>query len=197
MSMTFYDEVRLISPELWLAPLERAFATMDDAYDAVAGAYGFHCTGCADNCCFTRFHHHTLLEYLYLKKGLETLDSETYNDAMEKAANVVSRTRTAEEKGETPRFLCPVNRDGLCLIYRFRPMICRLHGMAHELRKPGHNPVKSEGCGLFTETTKAMDYIPFDRTPFYMEMALLERNLREATGVTARLRHTIAEMMLL
>ena len=42
-----------------------------------------------------------------------------------------------------------------------------------------------------------MDYIPFDRTPLYMDMALLERRLRETTGIRDRLRHTIAEMMLL
>ena len=195
--MDFKDAVRRIDRETWLPALETLFSSMDRAYDQVAKAYGFHCPGCADNCCLTRFHHHTLLEYLYLKKGLAGLASDTFDDAMARAENVVARTREMEDRGETPRIMCPLNQDGLCLIYRFRPMICRLHGLAHELRKPGHDPVRSQGCDLFTDLTRSMDYIPFDRTPFYMDMALLERKLREATGIRDRLRHTIAEMMLL
>lgn len=195
--MTFYDTLRPIGDELWLSQLADLFLRMDKAYDTVAQAYGFHCRGCADNCCFTRFRHHTLLEYLYLQKGLETLDPETLKTVMNQAIDVVKKTEEADKRGETPRILCPLNRDGLCLSYAFRPMICRLHGLAHELRKPGQNPVKSEGCGLFSDITKTMDYIPFDRTGFYTEMALLERNLRQASGVTIRLKHTLAEMMLL
>lgn len=193
--MTFYDKVSHISEEFWLTPLAQLFSQMDAAYDAVADSYGFHCHGCVDNCCYTRFHHHTLLEYLYLKKGLEILEPSIQAKVFEQAGDVVETTRAAEEKGLTPRIMCPLNQEGLCLIYAYRPMICRLHGMAHELRKPGQNPLRSEGCGLFTELTGTMDYIPFDRTPFYMEMARLERNLREASGVTDRLKLTIAEII--
>lgn len=193
--MTFYDKVSHITEEFWLTPLAQLFSQMDAAYNAVADAYGFHCHGCVDNCCYTRFHHHTLLEYLYLKKGLEILEPSIQMQVFEQAGDVVEATRAAEEKGQTPRIMCPLNHEGLCLIYAYRPMICRLHGMAHELRKPGQNPLRSEGCDLFTELTGTMDYIPFDRTPFYMEMARLERNLREASGVTDRLKLTIAEMI--
>jgi Fe-S-cluster containining protein len=195
--MTFYDKIRSIGEELWLAPLGKIFSRMDAAYEKVASAYGFHCRGCEDNCCYTRFYHHTLLEYLFLRKGLETLDAETLDAVRENAGDVASRTRDAKKSGLIPRIMCPLNRDGLCLLYDYRPMICRLHGMAHELKKPGQDPVRSEGCGLFTEQTKTMDYIPFDRTGFYTDMAMLERSLRQASGVMDRLRHTIAEMILL
>ena len=55
--------------------METLFGEMNRAYETVAGQYGFQCNGCADNCCLTRFYHHTLLEYLYLMEGLRTLES--------------------------------------------------------------------------------------------------------------------------
>ena len=189
--------IRDISPDLWLVPLEQLFSHMDRTYDQTARAYGFHCQGCDDNCCYTRFYHHTLLEYLYLHKGLDGLGPEQRQKTVEKARAVVSETQKAEQNGLSPRIMCPLNHEGLCTLYGFRPMICRLHGMAHELRKPGQSPVKSSGCGAFSDLTQAMDYIPFDRTPFYIEMVHLEKNLRQASGVRDRIRHTIAEMILL
>jgi hypothetical protein len=57
-------------------PAGDLFDEMDQAYTVVAGQYGFQCNGCADNCCLTRFYHHTLLEYLYLVEGLRTLEPD-------------------------------------------------------------------------------------------------------------------------
>ena len=37
------------------------FEQMDRAYDAAARNSGFVCNGCRDNCCLTRFYHHTLV----------------------------------------------------------------------------------------------------------------------------------------
>ncbi len=195
--MIFHDRVRDIDSALWLTPIAQIFERMDAAYDKVSEAYGFHCRGCADNCCLTRFHHHTLAETLYLKRGFEGLSDDLKVELKDKARDVVEKTRKADEKGETPRIMCPLNHEGLCMLYVYRPMICRLHGLAHELIKPGQSPVLSEGCGLFTEKTRSMDYIPFDRTPFYVDMALLEQNLRKVSGFTDRLKHTVAEIILL
>jgi hypothetical protein len=52
------------------------YADMDRAYAEVADRYGFHCNGCADSCCLTRFYHHTLLEYLYLAEWVRGLASD-------------------------------------------------------------------------------------------------------------------------
>ena len=71
-----------------LKRLETLFGEMNRAYTAVAGQYGFQCNGCADNCCLTRFHHHTLLEYLYLVEGLRTLESDARHAMYEKALTV-------------------------------------------------------------------------------------------------------------
>lgn len=181
----------------WLEKLETLFGKMGREYDRVSGLYGFNCRGCEDNCCFSRFYHHTLLEHLYLKKGLETLDSQTLARVKERAETVARVDNQADMKGERSKIMCPLNAEGMCMVYQYRPMVCRLHGIAHELKKPGQSPVRGSGCELFTETTRNMDYIPFDRTPFYMEMARLEGELRQAAGFTERLKNTIARMVLL
>jgi hypothetical protein len=35
----------------------------------------------------------------------------------------------------------------------------------------------------------------FDRTPFYRQMAMLERELKQAAGLDAKLKMTVAEMI--
>jgi hypothetical protein len=74
-------------------------------------------------------------------------------------------------------------------------MICRLHGIAHELRRPDGASRRSPGCDAFTDQTRGKAYIPFDRTPLYMEMAALEREFRTALGENRKLRMTVAEMI--
>lgn len=195
--MNFIEKLPKIDYRPFLENLEIVYKNMERAYDNIANQYGFQCTGCSDNCCLTRFYHHTLLEHLYIEHGFKTLDIEKQTKIIEKAKIVVEKTRQADLKGETARFMCPLNSEDLCILYEFRPMVCRLHGIEHELAKPGQPPVRSSGCGLFTEQTKNMAYIKFDRTPLYIEMAKLEGELRKTSGFMKKIKHTIAEMLLL
>jgi hypothetical protein len=75
-------------------------------------------------------------------------------------------------------------------------MICRLHGIPHELRRPGQPEQRSPGCGEFNRRCGRMAYHPFDRTPLYAELARLESEFQQALGVRRRFKHTIAEMLL-
>lgn len=181
----------------YIETLKQVFNRMEGAYNSVAEQYGFNCTGCTDNCCLTRFYHHTLLEHIYIEKGFRTLAPEIREAVLKKANTVVLQTTEADLKGAPVRVMCPLNVDGLCILYEYRPMVCRLHGLEHELVKPGHQPVRSSGCDLFTEQTQEIGYIRFDRTPHYIEMAKLEGELRNATGFMKKIKHTIAEMLLL
>jgi hypothetical protein len=38
-------------------------------------------------------------------------------------------------------------------------------------------------------------YLKFDRTPFYFDMAKLENELKQAVGLSGRIKMTIAEMI--
>ena len=75
-------------------------------------------------------------------------------------------------------------------------MICRLHGIPHQLQKPGQGIMYSPGCEAFTKQCEAKEYIKFDRTPFYVEMAKHERELREAVGFAQKFKMTVAEMLI-
>ncbi|GBC62368.1 hypothetical protein DENIS_3340 [Desulfonema ishimotonii] len=168
---------------------------MDQAWETAATHYGFHCDGCADNCCLTLFYHHTWLEYLCIREGFEALLPDVREAVTARAAEVRVNVGEAEKTGQPLRFMCPLNTDGLCQIYSHRPMICRLHGIAHELHPPGRDVVYGPGCGAFTAQTDGMDYFRFDRTPFYVAMSRLESELKAALGISDRIKMTIAEMI--
>ncbi len=178
-----------------MAQLRTLFDDMDGAYGRVADRYGFHCRGCEENCCLTRFHHHTAAEYLFLLEGFRELPGPERRSMGARAEAVLEKTADAERKEAPVRIMCPANTEGLCRLYAHRPMICRLHGLPHELRRPGGAPTYGPGCDRFIEATRGKDYIPFDRTPFYMEMARIEKALRSSLGVTGRIRMTVAEMI--
>lgn len=179
----------------FLERLQKLYADMDASYAAVAENYGFHCSGCVDNCCRTRFYHHTHLEYLYLRQGFRRLSRDLRRDIRQRAAEVRRETALLEKTGGPIRLMCPLNAEGLCLLYPHRPMICRLHGLAHELHRPDLEVSYGPGCDAFTRQSEGKGYRPFDRTPFYMRMARMEAELKQAADITRRLKMTIAEMI--
>ncbi len=171
---------------------------MDQAFDSVASQYGFHCHGCKDNCCQTLFYHHTLLEYLYLAEGLRKIDRDQLPALNQRASAVTAQIGKAATMEAAPRIMCPLNEDGRCLIYAHRPMICRLHGIPHELHRPGGNIAKTPGCDEFFSQCRQQrksDYIPFNRTPFYRDMAVLEKELRSETDYLSKIKLTVAQML--
>ena len=169
---------------------------MDREYERIAGGYVFTCTGCADNCCQTRFYHHTLLEFTYLSTGFETLSRTDRENIVARAEKVVKLSEEADACDESVRFWCPLNDAGKCRLYPYRPMICRLHGIPHELRRPGRPSQISPGCDDFHGQCGKGHYLAFDRTPFYAQMAQLEQRLRQAVDCSYRPKLTVAEMII-
>jgi Fe-S-cluster containining protein len=180
----YFDRLRLI------------FDDMDREYSKAAAHYGFRCNGCDDNCCLTRFHHHTYLEYLFIREGFDKLEPPGRHLIQAKAQAVYRQTLQADKKGTAVRLMCPLNDAGLCRLYHYRPMICRLHGIPHELKKPGRPVVYGPGCSTFDEQCSGRPYYKFDRTPFYFEMAGLENEFMQAAGLTGRIKMTIAQMII-
>ncbi len=199
--MPLYPDNMHLKPEAFIAQinrLEQIYAAMDRAYTAVADTYGFQCSGCEDNCCLTRFYHHTYLEYLCLLKGYRSLGEQQRIDIRIKAESVCSTLRRAdvEKGGRPPRLMCPLNFDGRCCLYRQRPMICRMHGLPHELHRPDGGSVQGPGCAYCENRCGDKTTVLFDRTPFYHDMARLERELRQLIDSDAKIKMTVAEMIL-
>ena len=172
------------------------FEKMDARYQKTADLYGFHCQGCEDNCCLTRFHHHTHLEHLLLSNGLEELDASARDRIRARAESYYGQMIQADERNGPFREMCPLNSNGLCTLYLQRPMICRLHGIPHELVRPGRRTGYGPGCAEFDSLCGNRPYINFDRTPFYMEMATLEKRFKAFIGVSRGIKMTVAEMIL-
>ena len=179
----------------FLERLGEIFAAMDEEYARAINHYEFQCDGCTDNCCLTRFHHHTYLEYCYLARGFESLNPTQKDGVMEKAREILRQTAAADEKGMPLRLMCPLNSDSLCTLYPYRPMICRMHGIPHELHKPGYEVIHVPGCHTFDERCADKSYYRYDRTPFYMKMAGLEKEFKQALGADGKIKMTVAEMI--
>jgi Fe-S-cluster containining protein len=181
-----------------LIQLEALFHDMDRAYADAARQYGFQCRGCADNCCLTRFYHHTLLEYLYLLEGVRSLEPTMRQVARARARKADSKLSAMDPGRPAPRVMCPLNQQSRCTLYDYRPMICRLHGIPYELHRPDAGATPYPGCEAFFDQCRQRgrtDYAPFDRTPFYRRMAVLEKALRTEIAFTGKIKLTIAQMM--
>lgn len=180
----------------FLGRLRRIYAAMDTAYGQAAAAYGFVCEGCEESCCRTRFHHHTLLEVLCLREGFGELPAGQQKQIRDRAAAVVGQHVRDLAAGTDTKPMCPLNEAGRCGLYGRRPMICRLHGLPHELHAPGCAPQVGPGCAEFHRRCGRGVYHPFDRTPLYAELARLEAEFQQVLGTRRKVRMTIAEMLL-
>lgn len=175
--------------------LAMLYQVMDSAYRAASDFYGFNCSGCEDNCCQTRFYHHTYLEYFYILDGYELIERRKRIGIKERAQAVCKESAEADEKEIPVKLMCPLNRDSVCRLYPYRPMICRLHGVPHELNIGGQGIRRHPGCDYFMRRFKDKSYFKFDRTGYYMEMANLEKAFRHSAGVTDKIKMTIAQMI--
>jgi len=187
------DRKESFSP--FIKRLKQLYANMDQAYRKAANYYAFTCKGCEDNCCQTRFYHHAVAEYVYLMEGFHALGEKQQSEIKKRALTACKKQHEADEKQIAIHVMCPLNIDGLCVLYEYRPMICRLHGIPHELQKPGQGIICGPGCGLFATQCQGKPYFKFDRTPFYVEMANLEQDLRQYIDISGKFKMTIARML--
>lgn len=178
----------------FLDSLKALYASMDGAYGEVSAHYGFDCGGCVDNCCTQRFYHYTLAEHIYLIEGLKKTDSAHSAVIVSRAKEVVGRYKEELALGKILPLMCPVNFYGLCSLYEHRPMICRLHGLPHEFTAPDGAKRQSGGCLRFDGLEEIGKRL--DRTPFYAELAGIEKRLRAETGFSGRIKKTTAELLL-
>lgn len=183
-------------PATFYPQVTRLFEQMDREYDKAAGRSGFVCNGCEDNCCSTRFYHYTLVEYLYLRHGLSGLPGRDLARIVERAGKAADRMAALEQRNERVRVMCPLNEQGRCVLYAHRPMICRLHGIAHVLRRPDGRTISGPGCAEYDRQCGNAKAQVLDRTPIYTAMADLERNLRQSMGFNVKIKMTIAQMII-
>jgi hypothetical protein len=177
--------------------ISKLYCTMDRAYSDAAHYYAFHCKGCDHNCCQERFYHYTGAEHIYLAHGLATLGPEARTGIFSRADEVMRLYQLRDASLQGGRAVCPLNLEGFCVLYTFRPMICRLQGIPHHIIKPGHPRKSGPGCHVFNEKIlpENLSDFGFDHTPFYLEMAAIEIELRNRLKYKGRYKKTVAEML--
>lgn len=179
------------------AQVAALYHDMETAYDQSAGALNFSCSGCPDNCCDSYFLHHTYTEWAYLWQGLKTLERDQLQTIRQKAAEYVALSEASLANGERPILMCPLNLDGRCILYRYRLMICRLHGVPAILTRPDGQKIEFPGCFRCQEHVAAFTVVePLDRTRFFRRLVELELRLSRHSGTTLpRPKLTIAQMI--
>jgi hypothetical protein len=198
MAMNLNDASRVLTAKQpdGFDRIAAVYQQMDAAYDAVAGHYGFVCQGCEDNCCRTRFRHHTLMEYAYLQRGFAGLEFGLRREIRTRSGDYLQALQDAEAADKKFRHWCPLNFDGRCRLYTFRPMICRLHGLPHILHHPARGLIQGPGCHIFEQDGQGLRPRPLERTALYQALAGLEQTARQKTGFSAPVGLTVAEMIL-
>lgn len=175
---------------------QRLFSRMDREYQQVAAASGFVCTGCEENCCRSLFYHHTYLEFILLRKGFEGLSRSGQIQILERATAYVHTVLSENQGADAEGVMCPLNEEGRCVLYSVRPMICRLHGIPHELKPPGHQKIQGPGCRAFYRQSGNRQAHRLDRTPYYTQLARLETEFKHLLALNRKIKLTVAEMLL-
>jgi Fe-S-cluster containining protein len=185
----------MILPSDMRLSVARLFQRMDQAYDHRAGQSGFVCNGCRSNCCLTLFYHHTLIEVLSIHTGLRALPADRRRRIRAAAESAKTKMTDLQRRQEPISVMCPLNEKERCVLYEQRPMICRLHGIPHVLRRPDGRTRTGPGCDDFYRQCGRGAVTPLDRTPLYRAMADLEHRLREKLNYHQKIKMTVAEII--
>ena len=189
-----------LSPEITVQ-IGQLYYDMEKAYDIVADQLKLSCTGCPDNCCDSYFLHHTYLEWGYLWFGLEKLSFKKQQEIFNRAEKYDRQSEELVKQGERPRLMCPLNENGRCVLYQFRLMICRTHGVPAAMIRPDGRKLSFPGCFVCQEIVEK-DYMDIsdvpvmERTELLKRMVALEQALLQGKRhLVPRLKMTIAKML--
>jgi hypothetical protein len=170
--------------EEWIPRLKELFTRMDETYSALAAQVDFSCSGCdGSKCCEVDLIVHTFAERLYLRRGFYSLSLMQQKEIVSRCRRVLEAKR-ANPIGEAYRSsVCVLNVDGLCSVYQYRPMICRLAGIQHFFVRPDGSEISGKGCPTYEDTIASrFPGTSIDRTEFYKEMARIEIDIVNELG---------------
>ncbi len=186
----------MVSGDELIPRLAELYRNIDSTYEAVVGEVGFSCGGCDGvKCCTVDLSLHTLIEMLYLRRGLNALGTLRQQNILQRCRQIVHDKRDDPRGPAYRSAVCALNFEGLCSLYEYRPMICRLAGVPHIIARPDGTSVESGGCVRYES-----DILPrhpgqrIDRTQFYRDMASIEMEIVRSRGSRTEPR-TISEAL--
>ncbi len=179
-----------------LPRLQDLHCSIDHAYKDIADSLGFTCKDCDGvKCCTVDLNLHTHVEMMLLRCGFQSLDSQTQKEVLARARAVVEAKRINPYGDDYRNAVCALNSRGLCILYEYRPMICRLAGIPHQITRPDGKIMLSGGCTRYKIRIEP-DFpdVRLDRTAFYRQMATIEINVIRCKGHRAETK-TISEVI--
>jgi hypothetical protein len=194
--------IELVLPDALAERMRRIYQAMEEEYDAVARQLSFGCTGCPDNCCDSYFLHYTYVEWAYLWRGMRQLPAERQQEIIERARLAVRQYEEKLGSDQFPVVMCPLNENGLCVLYPFRLLVCRTHGVPAMMTRPDGRRLTFPGCFRCQEIVGARNgeagSLPMvDRTNLLRQLAMLENEfLRTIRDRCPKIRMTIAEILI-
>ncbi len=183
--------------------ISELYEDMEENYDQVAKELNFSCHECKDNCCDSYFLHHTYVEWAYLWEGIRSLPDKVVTRIMERVETYITESEKMLVRGERPNLMCPLNENGLCVLYSHRLMICRLHGVPASFKRPDDHKISFPGCFRCQDLVKFQKDTPYngsemDRTNFFRSMVELEVDFLGSRRINApKVKLTLAQMLAL
>ena len=124
------ENKHVVDLALWFNEYEALIAKADDDIKKNAGEKSEvpSCGKDSDQCCLEPFLL-PFMEVIYLNHKINRIfSSEQRIEMIETAANELKKNNQDRD------ILCPLNRIGQCLIYKYRPLRCRLFGMENSIQ---------------------------------------------------------------
>jgi hypothetical protein len=187
-------------PDILITRLEEIYQKLQDEYARVARELQFSCNGCPDNCCDSYFLHHTYSEWAFLWIGFRRLDASQQDALLKRSRTWLEECDKALAIGERPQVMCPLNDNGLCVLYEHRLLVCRTHGVPARMMRPDGQELRFPGCFRCQEIVaagyqeKQAPYVA--RTPLLHALAALENQLLGGKRhLFPKVRSTIAAML--
>ena len=190
----------LLLSEILVRELEEIYSMLQQEYSRVAKELDFSCDGCPDNCCDSYFLHYTYAEWAYLWRGVKQLPQEKQQQLIDRARSYIQECEKALSRDTRPQVMCPLNEQGLCLLYKHRLLVCRTHGVPATMTRPDGRTLRFPGCFRCQEIVEgrpgetAAPHV--ERTPLLQRLARLEGDLLDSRRhLLPKIRMTIAEML--
>ena len=182
--------------------LSAIYYILQEEYEHASAQILLTCADCPDNCCDSWFYHHTYSEWAYLWQGLRLLKEQVLTQIVEQAEDYIRQSQSQLSVGQRPQLMCPLNKDGLCVLYQHRLLVCRMHGVPAIMTRPDGQSLRFPGCFRCQEIVREEygdqeDAIPaMDRTKIFIRLAELEnRFLHGQRQRVPKVKKTIAEMI--
>ncbi len=171
----------------WIPSLEGLYHRIDATYAALAGRIGFSCKGCdGAKCCTVDLMLHTFAEQLYLRRGSRASEPSSQAEISRRCKALLDAKQDSPHGDAYRNAVCVLNSGGLCQLYEYRPMICRLAGIPHVFTRPDGKRVLGEGCPRFRTAIEPLwPDVLLDRSELYRDMASIEIEFVRSAGKRA------------